>query len=94
VEDALSAHPGVAQAAVIGVPDAEWGEAVMAVVVPRQGRPPEPKELLDLVRLRKGRLHVPKRIEIVDEVPLTPLGKIDKKAIRSRYWEGSARQVH
>ena len=94
VEDALSAHPDVAQAAVIGIPDAEWGEAVMAVVVPRHDHRPEPKELLDLVRLRKGRLHVPKRIEIVDAVPLTPLGKIDKKAIRSRYWEGSARQVH
>jgi len=94
VEDALSGHPGIAQAAVIGVPDADWGEAVMAVVVPHPGQRPHPQELLDLVRLRKGRLHVPKRIEIVDDVPLTPLGKIDKKALRAHFWEDADRQVH
>jgi fatty-acyl-CoA synthase len=94
VEDALMAHPHVNQAAVIGVPDPEWGEVVFAVVVPTPREDPEIADLLALVRRRKGAVHVPKKIRIVREVPLTALGKIDKRAIRDQYWAAEERQVH
>lgn len=93
VEDVLHEHPGVSQAAVIGAPDEKWGEQVKAVVVPRRGARTSAEELIDFVRTRKGSLMAPKSVDFVDEIPLTNLGKIDKKAIRARYWAGSKRGV-
>ena len=85
VEDVLATHPGVRQAAVIGVPDAKWGEAVMAVIVPAPGVAPTAAELIALVRAQKGAVQAPKSVEFVDAIPLSPVGKPDKKALRLRY---------
>ena len=85
VEDVLTADSAVAEAAVIGVPHPHWGEAVTAVVVPRACKTIDPDALAASVRARKGALHVPKAIHIVDAIARTPLGKPDKKALRSRY---------
>lgn len=93
VEEALGGHPDVAMVAVIGVPDAKWGEAVMALVQRRPGATVTDDELIQRVKAQKGSLHAPKRVEFVDVLPLTGLGKVDKKALRARYWEGHDRQV-
>ena len=93
VEDVLSSHPGVAMAAVIGVPHEKWGEAVTALIVAKAGMRPTPEALTQLVKDRKGGTHTPKQIEFVDNLPLTAVGKVDKKILRARYWAGQSRQV-
>ncbi|WP_020694369.1 AMP-binding protein [Reyranella massiliensis] len=93
VEDVLSSHPGVAMAAVIGVPHEKWGEAVTALIVAKAGMRPTPEALTQLVKDRKGGTHAPKQIEFVDDLPLTAVGKVDKKILRARYWAGQSRQV-
>jgi fatty-acyl-CoA synthase len=85
VEDILTRHPAVANAAVIGVPDPKWGEAVRGVVMLRPGMSVGAEELIHLVKQQKGAVYAPKRIDFVDTLPLTNLGKLDKKAIRLRY---------
>ncbi len=96
VEDTLSAHPAVAQVVVIGTPDPQWGEAVTAVIVLRAGAEAGEAltaELQAHVKAARGSLQSPKRIDYVDAIPLTAVGKPDKKVVRARYWEGASRQV-
>lgn len=93
VEACLALHPAVAQSAVIGMPDAKWGEAVVALVVLRPGASATAQELTDFVHARKGALHTPKQLWLEPELPVTALGKTDKKALRARFWGGQARQV-
>jgi fatty-acyl-CoA synthase len=95
VEDVLAAHPGVAQACVIGVPDPAWGESIKAVVILRPGAEDvTAEELVRLVKKEKGSLYAPKSVDFVDTIPVSPLGKPDKKALRSRYWGEEGRLVH
>jgi fatty-acyl-CoA synthase len=94
VEDVLSTHPAVSAVAVIGVPDDKWGEAVKALVVVKPGERVELAELIALVRERKGPVYAPKSIELLDSLPLTPVGKADKKTLRARYWTGVERLVN
>jgi len=87
VEDVVATHPAVAQVAVIGTPHERYGESVTAVVVARNGALTETDvaEITALVKERKGSVHAPKQVLTVDAIPLTGLGKPDKKALRARF---------
>jgi fatty-acyl-CoA synthase len=96
VEGVISTHPAVSMVMVIGVPDDRWGEAVKAVVVLRSGHAPSDdltRELQQLVKDAKGPQQSPKSIDYVEALPLTPVGKPDKKAVRARYWTDVERAV-
>jgi fatty-acyl-CoA synthase len=93
IEDVLTQHPAVSAAAVIGVPDPKWGEAVKAIVVRRPGSNAAPEVLIAWVRDKKGAVYAPKSIDFADSLPVTALGKPDKKALRAKYWTNQQRQV-
>jgi fatty-acyl-CoA synthase len=93
VEDALMSHPSVASAAVIGIPDDKWGEAVKGFVVLKPGSNIDASHLQAHVKEKRGAPWSPKSIDVVDDIPVTGLGKIDRKALRAPYWEGRARGV-
>jgi fatty-acyl-CoA synthase len=93
VEDVIATHADVAVVAVIGVPDEKWGEAVTAVVVPKPGAKPNAQALIDLVKQRKGPTHAPKQVQFVDALPMTGVGKVDKKVLRASFWAGRERMV-
>lgn len=84
VEAALSAHPGVLEVAVVGLPDADWGERVTAVVVPRPGVTLSAGEVNDVARGRLSGYKCPRQIEIVQDLPKNASGKIQKSEIIGR----------
>ncbi len=96
VEDVVAEHPAVAQVGVIGTPDEKWGEAVTAIVVLREGHELTEAVIAEIqagVKERKGAVQSPKQVIAVDALPLTGLGKPDKKALRAQYWAGQGRSV-
>ncbi|MGE4322710.1 MAG: AMP-binding protein [Sphingobium sp.] len=82
IEDVLITHEAVRESSVVGLPDEKWGERVVAAVVLEPGRTVAPEELIALVRGRKGPVQAPKHIAFVEALPLSALGKPDKKAVR------------
>jgi fatty-acyl-CoA synthase len=93
VEAALSEHPAVVMSAVVGVPHPDWGEAVHAEVILRQDMTISADELIDFVKARLGSYKTPKTIRIIDELPLSPVGKVLRRQVKERYWVGQARRV-
>ena len=85
IESWLDDTPGVLESAVIGVPDRDFGEAVVAVVVPEPGAKPDPAALIAAMKGRIAGFKVPKRIHVVDELPRNQMGKVQKALLRERF---------
>lgn len=83
IEAALARHPGVAEAAVIGVPDERWGESLRAFVVPKDGAALDPEEIQAFLRTRLAGYKVPRQYRFVDALPKNPTGKVLKRELRA-----------
>ncbi len=94
VENAVAAHPAVAQVAVIGVPDPDFGERVHAVIVPKPGLTPTADEIKAHCKGRIANYKCPRSIELRDALPVSAAGKILKRDLREPHWAGHARAVN
>jgi acyl-CoA synthetase (AMP-forming)/AMP-acid ligase II len=94
VEEALIAHPAVADVAVIGIPDERWGEAVAALVVSKPGTAVTPDELIQFAKQRIAAYKAPKSVSFVASLPRNAAGKLLKAELRRPFWTGRDRQVN
>ncbi|WLW63901.1 AMP-binding protein [Achromobacter aegrifaciens] len=93
VEHQLMQYPGVADCAVFGVPDDEYGERLMALVQPAAGASPDPETLTQWLGERIARYKVPRELQLRSELPRDDNGKIAKRRLRAEFWAGRQRQV-
>jgi acyl-CoA synthetase (AMP-forming)/AMP-acid ligase II len=93
VEQVLMAHPAVLAAAVVGVPDEKWGEAVKAVVQLKPQLCATAQDLIALCKAEIGSVKAPKTVEFWPELPRNATGKVLKRDIRQRYWQGRDRNI-
>jgi long-chain acyl-CoA synthetase len=96
IEAALLAHPKVADAAVFGIPNADWGEEVKAVIEPAPGAAPGPAladEILAFCAERIAKYKTPKSIDFLESLPRDPNGKLYKRKLRDPYWAGRERKI-
>ena len=94
VENALAAHPAIAEVGVIGVPSDRWGETVKAIVVKRPGQEVTAPELIAFAKLHLAGYKCPTSVDFIDVLPRNPSGKILKKDLREPFWAGRSRRVN
>src|SRR3954464_11378449 len=94
VKSAICDHPDVAEAAVVGVPDEQWGEAVKAVVVMKPGKQATATDIINFTRERIAGFKTPKSVDFLEALPRNPSGKILRRNLRDPYWAGKDRQVN
>jgi long-chain acyl-CoA synthetase len=94
VENVLAEHPGLADVAVIGVPDDQWGETVKAVVVRKPGSDVAPEAIIAFARERLAHFKCPTSVDFADTLPRNPSGKLLKRELREPYWRGRERGIH
>jgi acyl-CoA synthetase (AMP-forming)/AMP-acid ligase II len=93
VEAAINAHDAIFMSAVVGIPHEEWGEAVHAEVVLREGASIDEAELIASLKTQLGSYKTPKSITFVDQLPISAVGKVLRKDVRQKYWKGSDRMI-
>jgi long-chain acyl-CoA synthetase len=93
VEEIIIQHPAVANVVVVGIPDDYWGEAVHAVVVREQGAEVGDAEIIAFCGQHLAGYKKPKGVDFVDELPVSGYGKILRREVRERYWEGQGRMI-
>ncbi len=94
VETVLNAHPAVAVSAVVSMPDAKWGEKVIAFVVPQRGLTADEATLREHCRARLSAFKVPKEFHTITEMPLNPNGKPDRRRLSDPLWQGRERRIN
>jgi acyl-CoA synthetase (AMP-forming)/AMP-acid ligase II len=94
IEAALGGHPDIIECAVIGVPDAKWGEAVKAVVVKRPQSTLTEAGLIEWMRDKVAGYKRPRSVDFIDKLPRNASGKLLKRTLRDPYWEGMKRRVN
>jgi long-chain acyl-CoA synthetase len=93
IEKILVQHPAVLDAAVIGIPQDDFGEQPMAFVVADPAAEPSEKDLLEFLDGRLASYKRPRRFAFVEELPVSPMGKVQKHVLRAPYWKGRERRV-
>ena len=93
VENVVNQHPAIAISACIGIPHSDWGEAVCVFVTLKKGHSCTEEELISFCKQRTSKYMVPKEVKFLEAIPLTNIGKIDKKVLRKAFWEGRDRQI-
>ncbi|MEJ6011909.1 class I adenylate-forming enzyme family protein [Novosphingobium aquae] len=93
VEQVIWSHPAVQDCAVIGVPDAKWGEAVKAVVELNPGQSASVEDIIALCKDKLGSVMAPKSVDFIDRLPRSPVGKVLKKDLRATYWAGRSTKI-
>jgi len=94
VEAVVSEMAGVHECAAIGIPDEKWGEAVSVLVVADPAKAPDAAAIMAHCKARLGSVKAPKHVFFRENLPRTPVGKFDKKAMRAEFWQGQSRSVN
>jgi acyl-CoA synthetase (AMP-forming)/AMP-acid ligase II len=94
VENVLYMHPAILECAIIGIPDEKWGEGVKGIVVLRSDLHATEAEIIQFCKDRMAHYKAPKSIDFIHALPRTGSGKIHKKTLRDKYWEGYDKKVH
>lgn len=94
VENVIQQVPGVRQVAVIGIPHSDWGEQVIAFVIADAAQVPSEETILQYCKQNLAKYKCPKKIKFVEEFPLTPYGKLDKKTLRKPFWQNAERSIN